>query len=391
MLNLVSFLSIEKVIIFISAAYLTIRGCQELYELLKKKYLQDYLPLKRAFRYKKNSEIFNYHLFNYAQKLINRQQITKSKRYLQIILRTNPTYQHANYLLGIANFHEQNFREAKKYLLKESANDAQHPLIFFFLSQTYYQLNSFECALTNIEKSLKLNPYHYAAYLLAIDIFAHLEIAPEKEWLFFQQTERHQCLTRPIWQHMVKLEENFLPHSEREKRQEFYATLKNDWQKSTSLKEQSMRALAEQKLYLAASLTLEGLQINPHDNQLYQLYDQILISQKKYSDALIFYQKEHLRINLNPLEANLRLVDYLVYNKRYQEALDNLLTLYQQNENAKFLHYPICVIYNWLGESEKALDQLAQAIYYDHRVKELAFKNPDLKNLQKQAKLRQLM
>lgn len=125
-------LNMERLIILISAAYLIIRGCQEIYKLLKKKYLQDYLPLKRAFRYKKNLEIYNYHLFNYAQKLINRQQIAKSKRYLEMILENDPNYQQANYLLGVANFHEKNFYQAKKYLLKEIEQNSEHPLIFFF-------------------------------------------------------------------------------------------------------------------------------------------------------------------------------------------------------------------------------------------------------------------
>lgn len=226
---------------------------------------------------------------------------------------------------------------------------------------------------------------------MAIDIFSRLPIDPEKEWEFFQQTEKHQCLIHPIWKHMAKLEESFLPSVVREKRHGYYTTLEENWQKSTKLKEESIAALARNRLHLAANLILEGLQINPHDNQLYQLYDQILLTQKKYPDALDFFQKEHLRINLNPLEAQLKLVDYFVINKRYQEALQNLVVLQQKHQHAKFLHYPLCVLYNRLGESKKALDHLAQAIYFDQRVKELARKNPELANLQKEAEFRELI
>lgn len=383
--------NLETAILALSASYLIVRGSQRIYQFAKGKYIQDYLPLKRALQYRKNKEVYRYHLFHYAQKLINEQKYKKAKRYIRKILKENPDYQLANYLMGIALYHEDQFTQAKEYFQREITLSPDHPMVYFFLSKCHCHLEEWDIALEMMEQSIEINPYHYSCYFVAIQIFSHLHVDPRKEWEFFRQAEESNCLVKPIWEHMTQLEATFLSKDEQLERLQMYEGLNEAWQESTKIKEKIMQSLADKQLFQAENLAIEGLRLNPNDNQLYQLYDQILIIQKKFSVALEFYQHQLKRINPNPLEADLRLTDYLVYNKEYKQALDVMLDIYHRYSNAKFLHYPLCILYNWLNQPMEALNHLAQAIYFDKGVKNLAKKNPELKNLREQEKFKSLV
>lgn len=383
--------NLETAILALSTSYLIVRGSQLIFQFAKGKYYQNYLPLKRALQYRKNKEVYHYHLFHYSQKLINEKKFKKGKRSIQKILKENPDYQLANYLMGIALYHENQFLEAKEYFQKEISISPNHPMVYFFLSKCFCHLEEWETALKMMKKSIEINPYHYSCYLVAIEIFAHLKINPREEWEFFRLAEKSNCLVKPVWEHMTRLETAFLSQEEQQERLEIYKKLDEAWQESTKIKEKIVHAMAGKQLFQAENLAIEGLQLNPNDNQLYQLYDQILITQKKFSVALDFYQNQLKRINPNPLEASLRLSDYLVYNQKYKQALDVMLEIFHHYSNAKFLHYPLCILYNWLNQPMEALNHLAQAIYFDKGVKDLAKKNPELKNLREEEQFKSLV
>lgn len=383
--------NMEKIIILICSVYLGVRLLQEGFRFLKSQYVQDYLLLKRARQYKNNTEVYHYHLFHLAQKFMNEQKVVKAGKNLSMILADNPDYPLANYLMGVVFFHQNEIEQALVHLEREREHLPNHPLVYFFLSRCMNQIGRFEEALRALERSLELNPYYYSSYLVGLEIFQHLSLDPQVEWNFLHQAEVHRCLIQPVWLRMAELEKSFLPVERQAERACFYTELDENWQETNRIKEQTMQAINEKHFYRAENLIIEGLRINPHDNQLYQIYDQILNLQKKYAAALTFFEAEQQRINPNPLEASLRLTDYLVYNREYNRALEIMLDLYATYPNAQFLHYPLCILYNWLDQSTKALEHLAKAIYFDPSIKKLAVNNPELQNLREREEFQQLM
>ena len=384
-------LNLDTSIIALCSAYLAIRGGQELFRFSKKVYLENYFPLKQASQYKNNQEVYLYHLFHFAQKLLNEHKSKKAAKYLRMILDKNPEFQLANYLYGVICFENKQFAEANDYLTREARLTPEHPLVYFFLSKCQCKLNQYAEALATLEKSVALNPYYYPSYLLAMEIFHNLKTDPKTEWAFFHQSEKAQSLVKPIWMHMSELEKSFLDAETITQRDELYAKLDEAWLTSTQLKERTIGALNEKQVFQAENLLLEGLRLNPHDNQLYQIYDQLLVLQKKFPEALSFYEQHMKRINPTPLEAILRLTDYLVFNRQYERAQAIMLDIFQKYPYAKFLHYPLSILCNWLNQPEEAIYHLEQGIYYDSSVKKLAQQNPDLQNLQQWEKFRNLL
>lgn len=383
-------LNLDNLIIALCTAYIIVRGVQELYRFARKTYLQEYFPLKQASQYKENKEVYHYHLFHFAQKMINEQKAKKAAKYLRIILAENPDYQLAHYLLGVLCFQKKQYEEARAHFLHETRLTPEHPLVYFFLSKCQCELGAYAEAMQALEQSVAINHYYYPSYLLAMEIFFHLKTDPETEWNFFHQAEDAQCLIRPIWLHMAELEKSFMTPDALAGRVGFYESLEEAWQESSELKQRVLGALTQQQVFQAENLLIEGLRRNPHDNHLYQMYDQLLIMQKKYPAALSFYEQQLQRINPNPLEATLRLTDYLVFNKEYQRALAIMLDIFDKYSYAKFLHYPLCLLYNWLNEPQQALQHLKKAIYFDQSVRKLAVSNPELRNLQDEEEFRQL-
>lgn len=383
--------NLENIIILICSVYLGVRFIQEGFRFVKSHYVQDYLLLKQARQYKADPEVYHYHLFHLAQKFMNEQKVDKAGKNLSTILAEDPDYPLANYLMGVVFFQKNALEQARIHLEREREHIPEHPLVHFFLSRCWSQAGRFQEALQALERSIELNPYYYSSYLVGLEIFQHLHLDPQVEWAFFHQAEEHQCLIKPIWMRMAELEKTFLPTEEQAERNRFYAELDEKWQETNQIKEQIMSAITEKRLYRAENLTSEGLRINPHDNQLYQIYDQILTIQKKYSTALTFFEDQQQRINPNPLEATLRLTDYLVYNHEYDRALEMMLGVYETYSNAKFLHYPLCILYNWVNQPAKALEHLAQAVYFDRGIKQLAMNNPELQNLREQEEFQRLV
>ncbi|MCK4258478.1 MAG: hypothetical protein KAX49_05840 [Halanaerobiales bacterium] len=373
--------TIENIIIFLSASYITVRVSLEVYYIAKKKYIQDYLPLKKARKYRQNKEIYHYHLFHYSQKMINAQNFKRAEKYLNEILTENPDYPLANYMIGITLIEQKQFSKSKDHFQKEIEISPDHSLAYFFLSKSYTKLKDYIKALESLKRSLEINPYYYQGYLLGLEIFSHLKVEPKTELEFYQGALKFQCITSPIWIRIKELEETFLSPEEIIERKKFYDSLEENWQKAMKQKNKILRAIAEQRFFQAENLLIDTIRYNPHDNQLYLIYNQVLLTQKKFPQVLDFYVNHMQRINPDPFGSYLRLTDYLVYNKKHKEALEIMLEIFHKYPSTKFLHYPLSMLYNWLEQPEKVIHHLQKAIYFDKSVKELAKKNPDFEKL----------
>lgn len=383
--------NLENIIILICGVYIGIRLFQEGFGFVKSQYVQDYLLLKQARQYKEDPEVYRYHLFHLTQKFMNEQKVVKARKNLEIILDQDPDYPLANYLMGVVLFQQNDLEQARLHLEYERNHLPDHPLVHFFLSRCLSQQGHYVEAFQALEHSVALNPYYYSSYLVGLEVFQHLQADPEAEWAFFRQAEVHHCLVKPVWLRMAELEKSFLSSEEQARRQRFYTELDQQWQEADQIKERVVQAVNEKHLYRAETLISECLRLNPHDNQLYQIYDQILNLQKKHSAALAFFEEHRQRINPNPLEATLRLTDYLVYNREFGRALEIMLQIYARYSNAKFLHYPLCILYNWLDRPADALEHLARAVHFDPAIKKLAMNNPELQNLRAREEFRRLM